>query len=271
MSVHLTQFEELISAIKKYGVFDFSKKTNIQREIEQFKGGEGLDSDLSDVFHTNKEELFTVLKDGSIRKTVIHIVYISSWRGNWGYPRFHIYNCEKIKEMKQKKREYRYKASGKKDGNFFLIKDNKEWYEPLEICSYCLKTFNLNFKTNKTKQNFAIKNYIDKYFSDDVPKINIELDICTVPNRYSTCWPEISKKRKEQENHKCEKCSIDLSRKEHKKFLHTHHVDGNKTNNTKENLTVLCIECHAKEFGHSHIRELPQYKKFIKKKREGDL
>ena len=104
MSIHLTQFEELISSIKKYGVFDFSKKTDIQREIEQFTEGKGLDSDLSDVFHTNKEELFTVLKDGSIRKTVIHIVDISSWRENWGYPRFHIYNCEKIKEMKQKKK-----------------------------------------------------------------------------------------------------------------------------------------------------------------------
>ncbi len=270
MSVRLTQFEELISSIKKYGVSDFSK-TDIQKEIEQFKEGKGLDSDLSDVFHTNKEELFTVLKDGSIRKTVIHIVDISNWKEDYRgkHPKFHIYNCRTIKEMKQNKRGHRYKVSGRKDGKFFLIKDDKKWYESLEICGNCLTTFNLNFKTNKTKQSFKIKTYIEKSFQDDAPKINAELDICSFPNRYSENWSEISKKRKEQENYKCEKCRIDLSK--HKKFLHTHHVDGNKTNNTKENLKVLCIECHAKEFNHSHIKETSEYKEFIKKKKEDDL
>lgn len=261
MSVHLSQFEELRSSVKKYRVFDFSKKI----KIKQFEKGEGLETDLSDVSHTNKGELFIILEDGSIRKAVIHIVDISSWRENWGHPRFHIYNCETIKKMKEKKRTHRYKVSGKKDGKFFLIKDDRKWFEPLQICSYCLKNFNRESK-NKTKQNFAIKDYIERDFSNNGFS-EMQLDICNVPNRYSDCWPEISKRRKEQEKYQCEKCHIDLSKKEHRKFLHTHHVDGNKRNNTKENLEVLCIACHAEEFHHSHIKDLPQYKEFIRKKK----
>ena len=268
MSVHLTQFKELFSAVEKFRIFDFSKLTNIQ----EFEEGKGLDTDLSDIFQTNERELFVLLKDGSIRKTVIHIVDISSyWEKDWEHPKFHIYNCKTVEQMRQNQRGHRYKVSGRRDGQFFLIKKDKEWYEPLKICSHCLKIFNEKFKQDKNKKTFKIKDYLNKTFSSDVPKINMELDICTVPNRYSDCWPEISERRKEQENYKCEKCRIDLSRKKYKKFLHTHHVDGNKANNTKENLTVLCIECHAKEFSHSHIRELPQCREFIKKKREQGL
>lgn len=36
--------------------------------------------------------------------------------------------------------------------------------------------------------------------------------------------------------------------------LEVHHIDGDKTNNNENNLTVLCKSCHHK-YGHINIRE----------------
>jgi 5-methylcytosine-specific restriction endonuclease McrA len=41
-------------------------------------------------------------------------------------------------------------------------------------------------------------------------------------------------------------------------YLHTHHINADITNDKHENLKVLCIECHAKEFKHGHIKQTSQ-------------
>ena len=263
MNIQLTQFEKLKEAIQKYGVLDFSKQIEIKEEIKRFEEGEGLDIDLSDVFSTDNKELFTILKDGSIRKTIIHIVDISSRRDNWGYPKFHIYFCGTIEEMQNKGRKHRYRVSGRKDGQFYLIKKYKEGYETLDICSHCLKLYNNQFTSDKRKQNFSVKEYIEQptihsEFSD------IELDLCSVPNSYVKEWPKISKYMKKRSEYICSSCGRDFSK--FKSFLHTHHIDANKRNNTRENLKVLCIECHSKEYNHGHIKQTPRYKEYLKVK-----
>ena len=260
----INQFQSLTEAVKKYGISN-SRMIEINKKIQKFEEGEGLDVDFSDIFSTNKDELFTIL-NGSIRKSIIHIVDISNWRENWGLPRFHIYSCEKIEEMKSKSRSHRYKMSGKTDGTFYLItKKNKAVYKSLEICSFCLNSYNNQFKTKKTKKNFLLKEYLEKSFIHK-KFTNVELDICTVPNTYVASWSKISKKLKEQANHMCSQCFSDLSSKNLKKFLHAHHMDANKRNNIKENLKVLCIECHAKQDQHSHIKNHISYKLYMKEK-----
>lgn len=254
MSIQLNQFKELLSAVKRFKVINFD-------EIE-FETGKGLDIDLSDIFSTNEGKLFVILKNGSIRQAIIHIVDISSWRENWGYPRFHIYECEKIKEMSMRGRNHRYKASKGKDNKFYLIKKDKKGNEFLEICSYCLNKYNNQYNSNETKQSFPLKEWIENPTNDsDLPKV--ELDICTVPNRYTESWPKISRKRKEQEQYICQECGKDFSDKECKKFLHVHHIDADKRNNTRENLKVLCIECHCKEHSHGHMKQNSMYKEWL--------
>lgn len=256
--VQLTQFKELLSAVKKFEVFHWD-------EIK-FETSEGLDIDLSDIFSTNeKEELFIILKNGSIRKAFIHIVDISRWPEKWKYPRFHIYKCKKIKEMLDERRGNRYRASTGKNNQFLLIKKDKEWHETLEICSFCLTQYNSHFNSNKTKQNFPLQRWITNPMSGaELPKV--QLDICTVPNRYTESWSKISKKRREQEKYICEACSKDFSDKECRKFLHIHHIDADTRNNTRENLKVLCIECHSREYHHAHIKRSPMYKEWLKSK-----
>ena len=244
------------------GFPDFVKQIKQRREFED----EGLDiDDLSNIFSTNKGELFVILRNGSIRKAIIHIVDISTWNENWGYPKFHIYFCKTIEEMQNKGKKHKYKASSRKDGRFYLIKEKKRWNEPLEICSNCLTLYNDQFREYKTKKNFPLKEWIKNPMSDsELPKV--ALDICTVPNRYTDNWHKISKTVKERENYICQTCKKDFSSKECKKFLHVHHNDSDKRNNTIENLIPLCIECHSKKHNHGHMKQNSMYKKWLKSK-----
>ncbi len=226
---------------------------------------EGLDIKVSDILSTNAGELFVILENGSIKKAVIHIGDISNWNESWGYPRFHIYFCKTIEEMQNKGTKNIYRASGRKDGKFYLTKNKKEGDETLEICSYCLTQYNNQFKSHKTRKNFNLKEWIENPISD--PKLpKVDLDHCTVPNCYTKKWPKISKMVREQARYICQACKKDFSSEECKEFLHVHHKDSDKTNNTTENLTPLCIECHSAEYNHGHIKQQLMYKKWQKSK-----
>ena len=88
-----------------------------------------------------------------------------------------------------------------------------------------------------------------KYNSDNAPL-----------NNYSDDFGEVSIKAKSAANWVCQKCSIDLSSE--KKFLHTHHMDGAKFDNSRDNLKVLCYGCHADEPGHQHMKRHPDFALF---------
>ena len=261
MKAGLTQFEELLEVVKSFGIDNFSKIK------DQFERGEGLDVRLDDVFSTLSGELITILPDGSVRKSIIYIVDISTYYDEgWDYPKFHIYSCQMIKKMRARKRGHRYKASSRIDGKFMLIKNDEKWEEELKICSYCLRQYNCQFESCKTKENFSIKKYIKN------PVRNFDFfesfDFCTLPNIYSENWKSISDYMKKKLKYRCFKCNNDFSKKSLKEFLHTHHTDGDKTNNTLGNLVPLCIECHSKESNHGHIKNSFQYKKYLKVKEE---
>ena len=254
MSVQFTDFEKLRKSIKKYGISDFQKKS---KQIKEFED-KGLDiDDLSDLFSTNNKELFVVLEDGSIRKAVMYIVDISSWNEKWGLPKFHIYQCKTIMEMKSRGKQKRYRLSSKTNGEFYLIKNSKKWTETLKICNHCRKKYD-----KQTIAPFSLKEWLENPFNDsNLPKVS--LDFCTVPNRYTDSWTKISRTRKKQVNYECQNCKKDFSDPICQKFLHTHHKDSDKRNNTRENLEVLCIECHSNEYNHQHIKQSDMYKEWL--------
>ena len=249
-----------MESVKKFGLTSFPAPY-IKEEREQFEN-KGLDINISDILSTNNGELITVLKDGSIRKSIIHIVDISSWPEEWGHPRFHIYSCEKIKEMQSKGKKHRYKASSRKTGKFFLIKHKTEWEQSLEVCSYCLQMYNQQFNSKKIKQSFPLKEYMENPISH-LGFLDIPLDHCVVPNTYTESWPKISNIMKERENYICSFCQKNFSSSECRKFLDTHHINADKRNNTPDNLKVLCIKCHSEEHNHSHIKKSKRYGEYL--------
>ncbi len=253
----LNKFCDLLRSVQKIGIGNLSMTEDKKFETE------GLDVNISDIFSSDKGELFVVLGDGSINKAVIHIVDISSWQEEWGYPRFHIHECEKIQEMKEHGKNYRYRASSRKDGTFYIMKEDKKWKETLEICSYCLTKYNIRFNSKETKQTFPLKKYIQSSMKHS-RFVDIPLDYCTIPNTYTKDWPKISGKVKERENYICSLCRRDFSSPECKEFLDTHHINADRRDNTKENLQVLCIECHAEQHNHNRIKETERYKKYLR-------
>ena len=256
--LNVNQFHSLLKAVEKFQVNPLIS-IEIKKEIKEFENT-GLQTDLTDVFSTNNGELFKILKDGSIRKIIVHISDVSNYhKSEWDLPRFHIFQCKTLNDMKNKKRSYRYKVSGREDGTFYLVKGSKSFHSPLKFCENCLNIYN---KKNKTKKTFNLKSYILKPFMKSDITITDELDICTIPGEYSENWRKISRKLKEDANYICSKCGLDFSG--YKKFLHVHHKDANKINNTRENLKVLCIECHSKEPYHGHLKQNPMYKEYLK-------
>ncbi len=49
----------------------------------------------------------------------------------------------------------------------------------------------------------------------------------------------------EEANHSCTRCGFNKTRDNGRSILEIDHIDGDHTNNTKENLRILCPNCHA--------------------------
>ena len=64
MNIQFTDFKKLRNSIRKYGISFFKQIKQMKQKINQIKEFEnkGLDiNDLSDIFSTNKGELFVIL------------------------------------------------------------------------------------------------------------------------------------------------------------------------------------------------------------------
>lgn len=253
----ITDFSELWKAVNKIKINVIAKT-----EIGLFEN-EGIDTDLSDVYTSSKGELFTVLKDGSIRKTIVHICDISRSREEWDLPKFHIFECDTLESMRRNDRGHRYKKASRTDGQFWMIKATGGEFDALTLCSHCKKQYNVIYSGNISVNNFNIADYIEKPIQH-LELITSKIDMTTIPRSYASNWSDISKERKEYCRWICQECFYDLS--SHQKYLHTHHINADISNNGYENLKVLCIKCHAKEFQHGRIKQTREYNDFLQLK-----
>ena len=265
--MELTKFETLWSAVNGYEL-DRIAKTEVKIFYEV-----GLNTDLSDIFYVD-DGLVTVLKDGTIRKTIVYISEIKRWtlETYQNYPKFHISNCHTLVQMKNGGKIERYKKTLRSDGNFLMVvsgeRTSETRYIPLEICGNCLYQYNGKMNRRYTKRTFNIRNYIKApLLKNDFMDLNhsyFKDDLETVPQFYAQNWNQISNEMKKLREYSCQGCSINLEKE--KKYLHTHHVDSNPSNNIITNLKVLCIECHSNEFNHGHIKQNVNYHEFLKYK-----
>ena len=251
----ITDFSELWRAVNKIKIDIIARA-----EIKLFES-EGLDTDLKDVYTSYEGELYTVLKDGTIRKAIVHICDISRYKEEWALPKFHIFECNTLKSMRKNYRGHRYKKASRGDGQFWMIKATGVEYDSLTLCHYCKNEYNDIYSDNVSVNSFSIKSYLDAPIQHIQPYITNELDMATIPSSYADNWSDISKKRKEYYKWICQECFYDLNN--FKKYLHTHHINADISNNKHENLIVLCIVCHAEQFQHGHIKQSPEYNEFL--------
>lgn len=175
--------------------------------------------------------------------------------------KFHVTDCRTLDSMRSAERFERYFATNDLSGNFNISgfgkrdRTRREGKAKLRVCKNCMTR--LNYKGYATSvrnkdefvTSFSIPEFFETYSScfRHMPKA---LRI-TDNGDYTQDWPKIAGGLKAANNYSCEECQVNL--KGHKRLLHVHHINGNKSDNDRRNLKVLCVDCHRHQPYHQHI------------------
>ena len=158
----------------------------------------------------------------------------------WGNPRMHLCQCQTIKNFINKgslDSDYRFAET---DSVKVIDSDNNDretLVKELPLCSFCAKIMNRQGRFGH------VNNSVDfaKLFVNTKKTDRIQNDIFG----YTKDWPKISKAYRELKNYTCENCRVQILNGFDLQYLHVHHIDGNKENNSKQNLRCLCVKCHS--------------------------
>lgn len=175
----------------------------------------------------------------------------------------HFAECKTISSMRNKGFIERYTVTNNTSGLFkiyqskhYQMTDHADGEVRLSPCQNCLRATkydHFSYKTYSEKQHF-IRNF--DYFKlfekhraifSSLPREKTKEDYT-----YSQNWKETSFRVKKQAHFMCSHCGVNLSQA--KDLMHTHHIDRMKGNNQLSNLTALCIECHAAQPYHQHMK-----------------
>lgn len=180
-----------------------------------------------------------------------------------GAKRVHVAECKTIISMRERGRfNDRYDVSNRIDdffpvfGSDYQTRQAVKGEAGLAVCQNCLCLLNhFNFPEltwgAKTQfiNAFSYSKFFETYSSyfKSLPKSTAGFQSVG----YTADWPSISSKIRNELDYTCEQCGVDLTHDS--KLLHVHHINGNKTNNSRENLRALCADCHKKQPHHGHL------------------
>jgi 5-methylcytosine-specific restriction endonuclease McrA len=264
-----TMFEELHSAVRSIGVNIVAHSNKLLQQL----ASEGILVEDEKSLIRTPSGLYNMLPDGRVVKIILHITQKALFTKE--IPeieechRYHLFNCQTLEMMQSIGRSDRYRMASRGDGLFRYTITRKQRAvkeysgdqgAALSFCRNCLAIYNTRFN-RQGNRHFDLRRFIESNeLHGDTTVRRIDLD--DVPNVYADDWAEISRRRKEVQNYLCEDCMIDLSSPELRRFLHAHHIDGQKNNNVLANIRVLCISCHSKQPNHAHIRNDRSYGQF---------
>ena len=242
-------FAALDDVLRKMGVEELVKGNDSMEweELDIELAGKGIE--LVDPGQITVERDGTLSHEG--RRILVYIR--DQYSRFFGKYKFHVANCEKIQDMKKNERfDKRYVASTRTDGKFVAnITDSgkiieKEKLITMQVCGYCLSHLR---SQGYGEKGFSLEKFFESYDKAIAPKPRYT-DITAPVDTYSSLQSTFSRICRERAGWRCEKCGISL-KGEARKFLHAHHRNGDKSNNSWGNLRALCVECHDKQPGHS--------------------
>ena len=186
--------------------------------------------------------------------------------------RFHVADCPTLSQMRRQGRYDRYVVATRRDGRFTVnfLDGNRLIEQEVEcrlyVCRRCLDRLNYQNYRNRRTQRDEIRDSFDlnEFFEMYNSRIAIEstgTDITASVNQYPPNWDRISRNYRETVRWQCEECDIDLT--DRREFLEVHHINGLRNENRKDNLCALCINCHAEQFQHQHIKPTRYYQAFL--------
>jgi len=223
------------------------------------------------------------LPDGTLaykdRRVLLYIrdvaQYGSRRRGIESLPKFHVANCKKLQDMRAQQRFARYVVAARQDGSFQINRvksgaSTQTSTERLNICQYCLGDLGLDgFSrawSSDQRKNFVRAFTVDRFFAeyarDLIDSEGLGDEATTPLNDYSGDFGDHAAAAKDRADYQCDSCKRSLKAPPLRRFLHAHHVNAVKWDNSAKNLKALCIACHAEQPHHSHMKSLPDYKRY---------
>jgi HNH endonuclease len=237
-----------------------------RKEIEGLAGG-GLEVDKGDV---------VPLSDGTLsykdRRVLLYIRDVAQYGGNFSDPRFHFANCATVKKLRENMRFARFVIASREDGFFELryVNANKQMDKRLDVCQNCLEELRFkNFRLGDPPhirraavQSFSIAEFFILFPKTLHHSMPPHTDQTAPTNGYTSDFSIISRSYRQKKNWVCEVCAISLSKVPLQRYLHVHHINGQKNENQETNLKAVCVHCHAMEPFHEHVRAMLQYREF---------
>jgi hypothetical protein len=239
-------------------------------ELKQLES-EGIDVPIEEIIP---------LEDGTLgykdRRVIVYIRDVAAFGPNFNQPRFHIADCKTLKLMREQNRFGRYVVATRDDGLFQINRVGRYHSRELinlSVCQNCLSKLSFesfSFNITQNARRSIVSRFTIKLFFEIYPRSLLSErpahDADTAPiNDYTADFPIIARRIKQQRGWKCKICCRDLSDFPHRKYLHVHHENGLKHDNSDENLQVLCIGCHAEQPQHAHLKSHPDYREFIRR------
>lgn len=243
---------------------EYRPKVLSSDELDQQLAREGIEVSVNEIV-PYKDHTLTYQN----RRVIVYI------RDATFEPRFHVADCSTLQDMKGKNRfKSRYVATTREDG-FFLVnsienhRHNSQWIKLL-VCQNCMDRlafdgFSRSFPRRRKKaiiSRFTIPRFFEKYprsLLSERPSGDADSALI---NNYTNDWSVIAAQIKQKRGWKCQGCGRDLSDSRHHKYLHAHHKNGLKYDNSDDNLQVLCIGCHAEQPQHAQLKGAPDYREF---------
>ncbi|WP_394151532.1 HNH endonuclease [Vibrio maritimus] len=176
--------------------------------------------------------------------------------------KYHLADCKVLQGMREKGRFERYVVTNDTSEQFLVTGYDRFTNEQLEgstdlkVCKTCLNHLNYKgYQSGGNRTDIFSKFTMDEFFStysshfEFMPSRNAE----KVDDGYTKDWSIVSSNYKASKSYTCESCHVTLDKFEHKRLLHTHHVNGVKSDNRTSNLKALCADCHSKQRFHEHM------------------
>jgi hypothetical protein len=205
------------------------------------------------------------------------LVYIRDRSAFAGMPKFHFASCATLVKMHNVQKIDRFVVATRMDGWFDMnitgLGQKRSTKTRLAVCKNCLDKLQYNGYSHNNSPSakqlmvsaFSIPQFFEKYpvsLIDTKPHYNSD----NAPiNDYTGDWDKISLEYRQSVQWRCEsgKCGRILAQAQLRQYLHSHHQNGVKYDNKSSNLMALCIECHADQPDHGHLKASPQYAAFI--------
>lgn len=148
-----------------------------------------------------------------------------------GLPKKHYFECEIVST-------YSNFSISNDDSVDIYCRDTGYKYQDksLDICKKCQDIFK-----EKTSQALFGKSHDDFILQWASLNIPTQTDL----NGYPINFAEISTAFRRKKNYTCEGCGLKIINQGHRKYMHTHHRNKDKVDNSTKNLACLCIRCHA--------------------------